>query len=122
MTLAEEITDYLNDGVWTTHKSNPGIIEDWESRREVPDEGIKVIDDDVDTEDGRDTYGTILYERQVATLLLWSTTKAMRDEIKNDIIAILAAADVRIYCSGWIPKAYGISKYGYEMRFLRTDC
>ena len=118
MTFEEDYTTILKNGRWTRHGSCPIIIEEWESEGETPDEGIRLINDDVDTEEGSDCYGKIHYEKEGGTITTWANNKQDRENIRLDIIDIINVSGDNAIISGYLPITF-MEKKGFEMRIRR---
>ena len=116
--LSEVLETVIKNGNFAKLKRIPPIIlGGLDNKRGAPDEGIMIDDDDVDIEDGTASDGTIIYEWQTAIIIMWSSTKEDRQNLKTDLQNILKPIN-----SGLGLKILGISptrfidNYGFEMR------
>ena len=93
-------------------------MEGDDNKAASPDEGLLIFDEDIETEEGSDAYGEIVYERQGAIIEIWTTNRIDRQHIKDDIVAILNASTLKIWFAGITPKNL-LDKFGYEIRVRR---
>lgn len=117
--LSEELEIVLRDAGYTNLKRQMAVLMEGEDNKTAaPDEGILIFDEDLDTEDGSDCYGNIIYERQGAIIEIWTTSRIDRQHIKDDIVAILNASSLHIWFAGMTPKNT-LDLFGYEIRVRR---
>lgn len=116
--FADDYEPILKNGTWTRHKKCPPLLEEWESEGEAPDEGIRLVNDDVDTEDGSASDGKIIYENQSGTILAWANNKTDRYNILLDVIDIVNSSGDNAIITGYLPTSW-MEKKGFEMRIRR---
>lgn len=117
MTFEEDYATILQNGAWTLHKKCPPIIEEWEAE-EPPDEAIRLINSDVEVEEGTASDGTIIYERESGTIVFWTSNKAERSNIEQDIKDIIKDSGDNALIIGLIPTSF-LDKYGMEFTVRR---
>ncbi len=89
------------------------------SKRQAPDEGIMIIDEDIDLETGSDAYGEIIFEKQPCIIEAWATNREDRKALKDDIVAILNASNLNIGFLSIRPASMMVDKFGWEIRLAR---
>ena len=72
----------------------------------APDEGIMIDDDDIDTEDGSDSNGEVLYEIQHGSIMAWTTSKIFRENLKKDLITLIESSNENVIIVGITPTRF----------------
>jgi len=121
--LSEDLEIAIKAGAFTNLKRLPPVYLAGDyNRRGSPDEGIMIFDDDVDSDEGSDSYGDIIYDRQSGTIRAWTNLREDRLKLKDDLLEAVKYVNsgLNLIVGGWIPINFQ-DKYGVEIRVRRCD-
>ena len=118
--LSEALEILLTNATYSNLKRRPAILMEGEmSKRGAPDEGIMLVDEEIDLDRGSDCYGNIIFESQPCIIEAWSTNRIDRKHLKDDIVYILNNSTLNIYFLSIRPATMIIDKFGWEIRIGR---
>lgn len=119
--LAEDLEILLKAGDYLNlNRKLPVAIGGDYSEKNMPYEGIFIIDEDIDTGDGSDSFGKIIYENQTCTVRAWTTNRTERKSLKKDIVKIIEDDLANSIMPSILPIDF-LDKHGIEITVRRLD-
>ncbi|KKN76288.1 hypothetical protein LCGC14_0371400 [marine sediment metagenome] len=91
-----------------------------ENERGNPDEGIRVMDSDVETGEGSDAYGNIIYERQDGIIRAWTSSRPDRKKLRDDLVYIIENSGENVLITGWGVINF-LDYHAFEIRLRRCE-
>lgn len=119
--LAEDLETIIKVGTFLNLNRRPPVLlgGDW-NEKEMPYEGIFVVDEGIEVEEGSDVYGNIIFELQTCVVTAWTTNRPDRTKLKKDLITIIEDNLVHGYMSSILPIDF-LDKHGIEISVRRTE-
>lgn len=91
-----------------------------ENKRRAPDEGIMVLDDDIDPSEGSDSYGKIIYEKQEGSIVGWTSNREDRQKLRDDLVYIIENSGENVLMTYMGPTNF-LNYYAIEIRLRRCE-
>lgn len=91
-----------------------------ENKSDAPDEGIMIFDDDIDTEEGSDSYGSIIYEKQPGTIDCWTSSRSDRKKLRDDMVSIIEKSGENALITGIRPINF-LDYHAFEISLRRCE-
>lgn len=79
-----------------------------------------LLDSDVETGEGSDSYGNIIYERQDGIIRAWTSNRPDRKKIRDDLVFIIENSGENVLITGWGIVNY-LDYYAIEIRLRRCE-
>ena len=119
--LAEDLEVIINAGQFLNLNRKPPVALGGDfNEKEFPDEGIFIIDEDIDTGEGSDSFGKIIYENQSCTVRAWTNSRIDREKLKKDLVKIIENDLARSYMPSILPLDF-LDKHGIEITIKRLE-
>lgn len=91
-----------------------------ENKGGAPDEGIMIFDDDIDTEEGSDSYGRIIYEKQSGMIDCWTSSRSDRKKFRDDMVSIIENSGENVLITGIRPINF-LDYHAFEISLRRCE-
>lgn len=119
--LAEDLEEIIKAGVFLNLNRKVSIVLGGEySESNMPYEGIFIVDEDIDTGEGSDCYGKIIYEPQSCTVRAWTTNRSDRAKLKKDLVKIIEDNLDNSFMPSILPIDF-LDKHGIEITVRRLE-
>ncbi|KKK79519.1 hypothetical protein LCGC14_2832660, partial [marine sediment metagenome] len=79
-----------------------------------------IFDDDIDTSEGSDSYGHIIYEKQEGIIRAWTTNRPDRKKLRDDLVYIIENSGENVIMTG-IGVVNFLDYYAFEIRLRRCE-
>lgn len=79
-----------------------------------------ILDDDIDTNEGSDSYGVIIYEIQEGIIRAWTTNRPDRKKLKDDLVSIIENSGENVLMTSRNVINF-LNYYAFEIRLRRCE-
>ena len=79
-----------------------------------------ILDDDIDTGEGSDSYGNIIYEKQEGIIRAWTSNRPDRKKLRDDLVYIIEHSGENVIMTGMGVTNF-LDYYAFEIRLRRCE-
>lgn len=79
-----------------------------------------ILDDDIDTNEGSDSYGTIIYEIQEGIIRAWTSNRPDRKKLNDDLVFIIENSGENVLMTSKSVINF-VNYYAIEIRLRRCE-